>query len=394
LNAWETIPLGLAVELVIDHRGKTPKKLGGAWAPAGVRVISAINIKGGRVDDENVRFITPDLYRRWMPVPLQVGDVLLTSEAPLGQVAFWASPVEAGLGQRLFALRAKSGQLDGRYLYYWLTSAEAQSQLHGRATGTTVGGIRQSELLKVRVPVPPIGEQRAIGAILGALDDKIESNRGVVGSAHALLRAFAESTDNMPLVPLSSLALASREMLDPNALERSQVEHFSIPAFDAGGVPEIASPSSIKSGKLAVRGSRILVSRLNPGTPRVWYAVPSSGLGLASTEFLVLDAPESSLAIVWLAVTAEPFLSAMKQRATGTSGSHQRVREADSLAIQVPDTRLAPSTVLDAADVLLRSVHQALAESTALSALRNALLPGLMSGTIPIPETRSPVVAV
>src|SRR5258708_918611 len=102
MTDWPSLPLADALELLIDHRGKTPRKLGAEWLPHGVRVISAINIKDGRVDDENVRFISRRFYSRWMPIPLAAGDVLLTSEAPLGQVAYLESETDACLGQRLF----------------------------------------------------------------------------------------------------------------------------------------------------------------------------------------------------------------------------------------------------------------------------------------------------
>src|SRR5205823_2133095 len=116
-------------------------------------------------------------YRRWMRVPLLADDVILTSEAPLGEVAYIREPVEWCLGQRLFGIRTNKVRLHGRFLFYALQSEQVRHDLLSRATGTTAQGVRQSELRRVRIPLPSLVEQRAIAHALGALDDKIDLNR-------------------------------------------------------------------------------------------------------------------------------------------------------------------------------------------------------------------------
>ncbi len=124
-----------ALETVLDHRGRTPKKLGGDFSPIGVPVISARNVTDGRiVDGGELRYVDIDMWRRWMPTKLQRGDVLLTSEAPLGEVALIAAATEYCLGQQLFGLRPNPSQLLGSYLYYWLQS--------GRPGGTASPSFR------------------------------------------------------------------------------------------------------------------------------------------------------------------------------------------------------------------------------------------------------------
>ncbi|WP_173849921.1 restriction endonuclease subunit S, partial [Microbacterium sediminis] len=188
----ERMMLGDALELLIDHRGKTPKKLGGDWTTAGHRVVSALNIKGNRVDGNDHHYISDEMYRRWMKVPLRKGDVLLTSEAPTGEVAFVGDDVDWAIGQRLFALRGRPGLLDGQYLFYALRGGQLRDDMMSRTTGTTVQGIRQAELVRVMIELPPLPEQRAIAATLGALDDKIESNRRAVDAMNGLVAAEFE----------------------------------------------------------------------------------------------------------------------------------------------------------------------------------------------------------
>jgi len=242
-----------ALDALIDHRGKTPKKLGGDWSLTGHRVVSAINIKDNRIDENDHHYVSDELYRKWMKEPLRSGDVLLTSEAPTGEVAYVDHDQAWCLGQRLFGLRGKRCLLDGRYLFYMLRGGEVRHQLMSRATGTTVSGIRQSELLKIEVALPPIEKQRGIAATLGALDDKIESNRSAIEIAGDLLDALGVAlADTLASVPLAGLIKVKRVAVDPTSLGDAQVDHFSLPAFDEGARPERVAASTIMSGKLAV----------------------------------------------------------------------------------------------------------------------------------------------
>ena len=175
-NDSPTAPLGELLDEVIDHRGKTPAKLGGEFTERGVPVISAIHLKrGGIAWDERYRFVSQEMYERWMAVPLRRGDVLLTSEAPLGSVAQVPTDDPLVLSQRLFALRGKTDVLDSSFLRYFLQSARGQDQLIRRSSGTTVTGIRQSELLQIEIPLPPVVEQCAAVRVLGAIDEAAEA---------------------------------------------------------------------------------------------------------------------------------------------------------------------------------------------------------------------------
>lgn len=105
------------IETLVDYRGKTPAKLGGSFSRSGVPVVSALHVKHGRLSLENARRVPHDLFERWMKTPLRKGDVILTSEAPLGEVARVADDEPLVLGQRLFALRPKAEVLDGDFFY-------------------------------------------------------------------------------------------------------------------------------------------------------------------------------------------------------------------------------------------------------------------------------------
>jgi type I restriction enzyme S subunit len=188
------LKLGDLLELVIDYRGKTPKKLGGDFTDSGIPVISAIHIKRGKIVwEERERFVTKEMFQKWMKDPLKKGDVLLTSEAPLGEVAMVPSDEDLVLSQRLFALRTKSELLDSRYLMYFFQSNAGQDKLKGRSSGSTVVGIRQAELINISVPCPPIGQQRVVGEVLATLDAKILENEKLSKTLEDIAQAIFKS---------------------------------------------------------------------------------------------------------------------------------------------------------------------------------------------------------
>jgi type I restriction enzyme, S subunit len=164
------------VPTLIDHRGLTPRKLGSDFVDQGVPVISADNVFGGRLHVKDLRRVSESVYRKWMREPLAYDDVLVTSEAPFGEVALFRETGPFCLGQRLFALRPDPNRLIARYLYYYLQSPLGRHRIRERVTGTTADGIRQAELRKVVIDVVPIRHQEAVAAALGALDDKIDLN--------------------------------------------------------------------------------------------------------------------------------------------------------------------------------------------------------------------------
>lgn len=168
---------------VIDHRGLTPKKLGGKWASnGGYRAISAKNIKNGYlVQQETMNLVDEEMYRRWMPEEVDRGDIFITSEAPFGEVLYWDSDEKPVLSQRVFGLKVDPLVCNARYLYYWMRTPQFQGELRGRSTGTTVMGLRQPELLKCEVEIPSLNTQRAISSVLSTIDKKIAVNAKLNG---------------------------------------------------------------------------------------------------------------------------------------------------------------------------------------------------------------------
>jgi type I restriction enzyme, S subunit len=169
---WEVFHLEDVMERIIDYRGKTPVK-----TTSGVPLVTAKVIKNGRIDFSNPEHISEEDYDAWMrrgmPNP---GDVVITTEAPLGEVAQLPNS-KIALAQRVITLRGKKDVLDNSYLKYYFLSSIGAGQLKTKETGSVVTGIKQSELRKTNILVPPLDEQKRIAEILSSLDETIKLNR-------------------------------------------------------------------------------------------------------------------------------------------------------------------------------------------------------------------------
>lgn len=376
------------VEL-IDHRGKTPKKLGGDWTATGHRVVSALNLKGNRVDDNDHHYISAEMYARWMKVPLEAGDVLLTSEAPTGEVAYLAERREWAIGQRLFGLRGKPGVLDGRYLYYALRGGDARHELISRVTGTTVSGIRQSELVKIQLDLPPIGEQRSIAAALGALDDKIESNRRAAATALELAEALY----------LDACARGSEPILlrDAGRWLSGGTPSTSRGDYWGGDLPWI-SAASLKSfyvldsdrrltdagasaaTNIVPSGSLLLVVRGMSLKTELRFGLAQRAMAFGQDCKAILPSIPSAVLALALRSSQDVILDLVDEAGHGTGRLSTDLLEQHQ--VQVP---IDPS-VVEALDVLVARGAALEQESARLTVVRDALLPGLLSGRIRVPE--------
>ncbi len=168
---YKTYKMEDALEYIIDYRGKTPQK-----SDAGILTLSAKSVRNGYIDYSQCYLISEDEYKRFMVRGFpQIGDVLLTTEAPLGVTAR-LDRSDVALAQRLLTLRGKAGVLDTGYLFYYLRSPIGQSKLKERQTGTTVAGIKQAEFRKIEVDLPDIRIQEKMASVLEQLDEKIKVN--------------------------------------------------------------------------------------------------------------------------------------------------------------------------------------------------------------------------
>ena len=257
-SEWKAQLLEDCMAAIIDYRGKTPRK-----TSSGIPLITAKVVKGGRIERPD-EFIAEDDYEAWMRRGMpEANDVVITTEAPLGEVAQLGSE-RLALAQRLIALRGKQGVLDNTFLKFLMQSRGVQDQLRARASGTTVFGIRQSELRKVVLTLPPFTEQLAIAQILGTLDKKIELNRSMSGTLQSMARALFESWF-VNFDPVRAKAEGQNLALAPQLAELFPI------SFENSELGEIPSGWSVgKFGDVAENPRRgVSPSEIQPTTPYI-----------------------------------------------------------------------------------------------------------------------------
>ena len=129
----------------------------------------------------------------------------------------------------------------------------------------------------------------------------------------------------------------SKESWTPKSSKSDVVNHYSIPNFDKG-VPHQEAVEGIKSNKFLISRPCVLISKLNPDTPRIWLIEKLlPGTSVCSTEFVVLiPEREEDLRYLYFLLKSDTVRSRLKETATGTSNSHQRVRPDAILELEVP----------------------------------------------------------
>jgi len=155
----------------IDYRGKTPPK-----TEAGMPLITAKNVKMGFLNREPQEFVNPDIYDSWMTrgIP-EKGDVLFTTEAPLGNVAQLNTDERVVFAQRVIIMQPKSDVLDNTFLKFMLLSRVMQKRIQDNGTGATAKGIKASLLKKIQVAFPKsIEVQKRTAADLTELQEQTQ----------------------------------------------------------------------------------------------------------------------------------------------------------------------------------------------------------------------------
>ncbi|KRP44926.1 type I restriction enzyme, S subunit [Pseudomonas libanensis] len=183
-SGWAYSRLGNLARF-IDYRGRTPTK-----TSSGIPLITAKNVRSGFISREPQEFIAKNEYSSWMTRGFpRLGDLLFTTEAPMGNVALVNISEQFALAQRVICFQLHEISI-GPFLKLAMMSSTFQRQLLEVATGMTATGVKSSRLKEIPVPLPPLAEQHRIVAKvdeLMTLCDRMEAQQADSESAHAQL---------------------------------------------------------------------------------------------------------------------------------------------------------------------------------------------------------------
>lgn len=286
-NTYPLRPLDEVIEKFIDYRGKTPQK-----KVHGVPLVTAKLIKSGHIN-EPTEFIAPEDYEKWMTRGFpEVGDVVFTTEAPLGEVA-QITNASVALAQRVLVMRTRKELLDNAYLKRVLTTPTVIEQINRRSTGSTVRGIRQKELRKVQIPLPPLSEQKRIANILDKADAirrKRQEGLKLLADirSSAFLNLFGDprnARDDWPQVVLSDVTILDAPMVDPKKKEHLDLIHIGPDRIEKNTgrlLPALtAREEGLISGKFLFDDRYLIYSKIRPYLRKV--ALPNFK-GLCSAD--------------------------------------------------------------------------------------------------------------
>jgi type I restriction enzyme S subunit len=412
--------------------GATPRGGEKVYKTSGIALIRSQNVYNDGFHADGLAFIGDEHAAELSQVEVRSGDVLLNitgdSVARVCQVPDEVLP--ARVNQHVAIIRPRRDALDARFLHYFLISPLTQAHLHALASaGATRNALTKAMIQALEIPRFPLSAQEAIAQILGSLDDKVEVNLRMNETLEAIARAtfkswfidfdpvraksegrqplgadaetaalFPSSFEDSPLGKIpkgwrvgkaQDLVTLGRDTITPCDFPDELFDHYSIPAFDEGRWPKVESGGEIKSNKFYVPGDAVLLSKLNPRIRRIWLPfIGEERRSIASTEFLVIR-PKTQYTrdFLYFLFSSESFAEVFATLVTGTSGSHQRVK---------PEFLLSMHTVIPSKECVLAFIGtvkpmcvliaKQLGQSQTLAALRDLLLPKLISGEIRVKD--------
>ena len=401
---WPMRPVSELCLLAVDCVNKTAPRVDHETP---YKMIRTTNVKSGFINLDDVGYVSEETFEKWTRRSKpQFGDVILTREAPVGEVGRYTSNDDGVfLGQRLFHYRADPKLLDWNFLAYVLQSHDVQGRLRGMGFGATVEHIKVGDAENLLIPCPPIDVQRHIGSTLATYDNLIENNRRRM----ALLEESARLLYREWFVRLRFPGHEHTRVTDgvPQGWERKTLAELTCflkrgitPAYDDEAEGLVINQKCIRDGRVNLGLARhqskevkparliqlgdVLVNSTGEGTlgriAQVKTPLPNCTVDTHDT--IVRPKERVARHYCGLAVMAwEPRFSTMGKGATN-------------------QTELSPATISDAeivmpsrtlleqfeflAEPLYEQVTNFVEQNEKLRSARDLLLPRLMSGDIAI----------
>ncbi|WP_299463330.1 restriction endonuclease subunit S [uncultured Microscilla sp.] len=399
---WKEHIVSDVCELIVDCVNKTAPIVD---YETEFKMLRTSNIKNGKVDTKNVRYVETEVYKKWTRrVKPQRNDLILTREAPLGEVGLLRSDDHVFLGQRLMLYRANSQVLNQHFLYYSFLSAHIQHQIRALGMGSTVEHIRVPQAEKLKIKLPPLPTQKKIARMLSTYDELIENNQ-------ARIAALEQMTQNLYKEWFVRLRFPGHETAEwveglPKGWEKkpfSQCVKIN-PSYkaDKNKVYPFVGMEGLKQDSLIVSqtdtralkgGARFtnydtLFSRITPclqnGKIGLVQFLQGDEIGFGSTEFIVFKQDKLPFEYIYLLSRTDSFRYHAINSMSGATG-RQRVDNKcfDSFIVKVPPTNLL-NDFSAKVNPMFTKVFNLQQKNLLLQQQRDRLLPRLLSGKLKV----------
>ncbi|AOV18701.1 hypothetical protein BJI67_15760 (plasmid) [Acidihalobacter aeolianus] len=412
---WQSLAAEDFCASVRDGTHDSPKSV-----DHGRSLVTSRHITGGRLDLSNAYLISQEDFDainkrskvdRW--------DVLISMIGTVGETCLIRDDPDFAI--KNIGLFKCKGEIDGKWLYYFLRTPQAQQLIREQARGTTQQYIPLGALRKIPIPVPnSTDDMRSIAHILGTLDDKIELNRRRNQTLEAMARALfkdwfvdfgpvrAKMEGREPYLPrdiwalfperlddegkpegwelgtLGDVAEHPRRSIQPDNIEPDTpyiaLEHMPKRCI---ALSDWDRADSLGSNKFEFREGEILFGKLRPYFHKVGIAPIS---GVCSTDIVVVTAKkERWFGLVLCHISSDEFVEYTNAGSTGTKMPRTSWNEMARYSLVLPPEALARTfnkIVRPWVGQIIGGIH----ESRTLSQLRDTLLPKLISGELRIKD--------
>ena len=406
-SEWPTVTIDHVCDLIVDCVNKTAPVIDG---PTPYRMIRTTNIRNGRIDLNECRFVDEATFAKWTRrAELRFGDVLLTREAPIGEVGFVLEPKGLFLGQRVMQYRANAQVLSHRFLLYSFLSPALQHQFGSHeGSGSVVSHIRVGDCFKFKLKLPPLPVQNEIATLLGALDDRI----AILRETNATLEAIAQALFKSWFVDFDPVR-AKQQGLAPAGMDEATAALFPDSFEDSalGPVPRAWSTGKVEDLLELAYGKALKAIDRVAGDVPVYGSGGVTGFhncALVDSPTVVVgrkgtvgslyweDRPCFPIDTVFYVRARVPLtfcfyqLSVLGLEGMNTDGAVPGLNRNNvyRLAVVIP-----PPPVLAAFDELAANLRSKIfaneRQAQTLATLRDTLLPRLISGQLRLPEVEA-----
>lgn len=357
------------------------------YSDTGTPVVMPTNIRDPRIDTTGIARVGDEHVERLARHKLRAGDIIYSRRGDVEKCALITENEEGWLcGTGCLLVRVQGPNLDARFLSYLLSRPETRAWISQHAVGATMPNLNTEILREVPVDVPDVKTQHAIAATLGALDGKIESNRRAVAIALSLAMASYEhaalSASRERLGDLATLVLGGT----PSRKRPELWENGSIPwiASGAANAEIVLQPTELitqdalaqSAAKMMPKGATVIAI-----TGATLGQVALLGIDTSGNQSLVGVWADKPALTTWLHLALRASVNDLVKSATGAAQQHVNKGNVAELMVPVLDDEELDEWA--AVNVpLIEQCVQLEAESQRLTALRDALLPELLSGRI------------
>ena len=325
------------------------------------------------------------LLQAWTTNPLRLSNSSHVWVCVVGANAGEVNRGADGAIGRSVAAVVPGSSLDSQFLFYCLKNSEPW--LRNRSAGSVQAVLSKNDLGELEIPLVSLAEQKAIASMLGALDEKIESNRRIQRTIENLMRALVNRALKLASSGFASLAdycNLVKDMVSVSQLD-AQSHYISFEHMPKGSISlnEWGLQSGLASSKSRFSTGDVLFGKLRPYFKKVGLAPVE---GVCSNDILVLRPKSPSLrAFIAVVASSDELIDYVSAAATGTRmprASWADVAKWVVPKLSMPEIERLGELTEPLVDKLLRVVH----ENRRLVELREALLPELVSGRIRLGE--------